>query len=356
MGNLRSGICLTIKSTSITKRSLLGSLLGLVLLFVAESDAFVQPPSSITITAHVNSHRPKVVKATSLLAISDNDLSLGVWILTFASSHIAMSATRERLIQACGEAADAANIVGTGIRLPSYWPGDDVGKDVLFPDKETAGRQFFRLGYTLVSFTTLGSAFTSYLASTVETTPNVPTDATYSLLMACAVAANTASLTSLVNASPLSLVPGFVATPNGPISRDDSLKFAVRGLTRVTRHPLILPVIPWGVANAILAGNRPSDWLLFGGLAVYAIAGCAAQDLRVIRKEGSVGTVFLPDEGLLQEFFEATSFVPFGAVVDGRQNLGDVAREVPWPAVVIGGVVGYQIEEAMLHFLALALA
>jgi NnrU protein len=349
---------LTLKSTSITKSALLGSLLGLVLLFVSESDAFVQPPSS----AHFNSKSPKTFKTTTaLLPISDNDLSLAFWMFTFASSHIGMSATRERLIQACGEAVDATNIVGTGIRLPSYWPGDDVGKDVLFPDKVTAGRQFYRLGYTLVSFTTLGSAFTSYLASMVETPPHGPPtdDGTtyYSLLMACAVAANTASLTSLVNASPLSLVPGFqVGAADGgdgrPLSRDDSMKFNVRGLTRITRHPLILPVVPWGVANAMLVGHRPCDWLLFGGLAAYAVAGCAAQDLRVIRKEGSVGTVFLPNESSLQEFFDATSFVPFGAVVDGRQKLGDVLREVPWLAVAMGGFVGYQIEEAMLHFLA----
>jgi hypothetical protein len=99
--------------------------------------------------------------------------------------------------------------------------------------------------------------------------------------MLTAVAANTASLSSLANASPLGLVPGFetAATAQGDnektttrgksglpqLNRNDSLKFQVRGLTRITRHPLILPVVPWGMANAILMGGRLQDWIFFGG-------------------------------------------------------------------------------------------
>ena len=271
-------------------------------------------------------------------------------MFTFASSHIAMSAKREWLIQNSGKVANSLQIVGTGIQLPSYWPGDNVGKDLLFPDIYTAGRQFYRFGYTLVSITTLGSAFTTYLASTSETSPSTLFEHSYPLLFACATAANTASLVSLVNASPLGLMPGWEQTTEGQIQRDDSQKFIVRGLTRITRHPLILPVVPWGIANSMLAGNRIADWIFFGGLSLYAIAGCAAQDWRVIRKEGSVGTVFQPDDDL-QEFFQSTSFVPFGAAMDGRQSLADIAREVPWYAIVLGTIVGYKLEIAMLHFL-----
>ena len=56
---------------------------------------------------------------------------------------------------------------------------------------------------------------------------------------------------------------------------------------------------------------------LFGGLAIYALLGCAAQDLRVVRQEGSVGTVFELDEqnDSLQDFYQSTSFLPFQAVL-----------------------------------------
>ena len=69
--------------------------------------------------------------------------------------------------------------------------------------------------------------------------------------------------------SPLSLVPGFEADAAalGGVKRDDSLKLRPYGLTRITRHPLILPVVPWGVANALLAGAHPPDLVVFLGLA-----------------------------------------------------------------------------------------
>lgn len=64
------------------------------------------------------------------------------------------------------------------------------------------------------------------------------------------------------------------------VRRDDGRKLSPCGLTRLTRHPLILPVVPWGCANALLAGGHAPDLALFGGLALYAVAGCYAQDLR----------------------------------------------------------------------------
>jgi len=57
------------------------------------------------------------------------------------------------------------------------------------------------------------------------------------------------------NASPLGLMPGFERdTKNidgekvllGPIKRNDALKFTSRGLTRITRHPLIFPLFLGG--------------------------------------------------------------------------------------------------------------
>ena len=217
-----------------------------------------------------------------------------------------------------------------------------------------------------------------------------------------------AAIASLVNPSPLSLMPGFTTLPesgndtssigssttiattittnrrrsdNPPrapplgLQRADERKLEPRGLTRITRHPLILPVLPWGIATSALAGGRTADALFFGGLAIYAVAGCAAQDLRIIRREGSVGTVFRPfgeqeenvlpansneELGLscngtkssLQSFYEKTSFVPFKAVLDGRQSLLDIWEESPWIALVVGSLIGSIVENALLDWIA----
>ena len=164
-----------------------------------------------------------------------------------------------------------------------------------------------------------------------------------------------ASIASLFNASPLGLMPSFEGAESDSeiaVQRNDALKLTTRGLTRITRHPLILPVVPWGISTAYLAGGRFCDCILFGGLSLYAIAGCYAQDLRVIREEGSVGTVFQAEarqeESLektqLRAFFADTSFVPFKAVLDGRQSFDDVIREAPWLQFIVGTIIGRLIE------------
>ena len=100
----------------------------------------------------------------------------------------------------------------------------------------------------------------------------------------------------------------------------------------------------------MIMGGHLSDFLLFGILSLYAIAGCAAQDLRVQNEEGSVGTVFDPDESL-QDFFRETSFVPFGAILDSRQSWQQTANEINWWALAAGIPVAFKIEEAFVSFL-----
>ena len=90
---------------------------------------------------------------------------LTIWITAFSSLHIGMSAIRDTLIQSCGQWAENANLVNRKIvTLPTWWPGDDVGGDEIFPNTDTAGRQIYRLGYTIVSFFTLGGALSTYLS------------------------------------------------------------------------------------------------------------------------------------------------------------------------------------------------
>jgi hypothetical protein len=97
-------------------------------------------------------------------------------------------------------------------------------------------------------------------------------------------------------ASPLSLeslVPKCTRDPSAPqgVRRDDSSKLQPYGLTPITRHPLILPMVPWGIANGMLAGARAQDLILFWGIALYSTCGCYAQDLRA-QASAAVGTTF----------------------------------------------------------------
>jgi uncharacterized membrane protein len=295
--------------------------------------------------------------SSSLLQLTPIEEEIGFWTVAFATTHIGMSAVRQDLIHQTGKAAKSVGAVGNeDWKLPDFWPGDEAGQSI-FPTADIAGRQIYRIGYTFVSFYTLGSAFFAYLNSINQECPIVLNNDP--ILLSVATLSWAFSVASLVNPSPLSLVPVYEAstedgtsvTPQRLLRRNDKQKLQPYGMTRITRHPLILPVVTWGFSTAALLGGNIRDYLFFGGLAMYAIAGCAAQDLRVANEEGSVGTIFNPDQSL-QVFFNETSFVPFGAVVDGRQSIQDIIGEVPWWAMILVGIpVGYEIQLYLLNWL-----
>jgi len=275
---------------------------------------------------------------------------LGALVSAFSVSHIGQSAVREPLIAQLGAAAGQLGAVGRGATLPSFWLADTGGLEV-WPDEVTAGRQVYRAGYTLVSAALLFPALAAYpQLHAAEIAPAVAlAGASWWVAFAVAAAAQGLSIASLAQPSPLSLVPAFEADADalGGVKRDDALKLRPAGLTRITRHPLILPVVPWGVANALLAGGGAADRYIFLGLAIYALAGCKAQDLRV-EASNQVGTVF--DDDALSDFYRDTSFLPFGAILDGRQQLADAAREVPLGAVAAGLECGAAVEWATLEW------
>ncbi len=293
---------------------------------------------------------PRRSQRRQVLASVDGQLWMeGVAIVAFASSHIGMSSIREPIIRHLGEAADACGIVGTGLRLPERWQGDSSGNgNSLLPDKGTAGRQIYRIVYSVVSAVTLSAAFNAYLRVAPSAVVfDVPTWRPFLVLVASL--STGLSVASLGNPSPLSLVPGFARDPASPIGivRDDSLKLRPFGLTRLTRHPLILPLVPWGVANSFIGGEA-RDFVLFGGLAIYALCGCYAQDLRA-REAAAVGTVFA--KGDLTEFYASTSFLPFVAIASGRQDFGTVLSELPLVFLFGGMIVGVLIEGSIATFL-----
>jgi len=59
---------------------------------------------------------------TELHAFTDEQ-QLAFWMTSFSTSHIGMSAIREKLISLFGELASNSNLVDRKVKLPPYWPG-----------------------------------------------------------------------------------------------------------------------------------------------------------------------------------------------------------------------------------------
>ena len=279
---------------------------------------------------------------------------IGSLVAGFSATHIGLSAVREPLIEGCGNFATRVGLVGSGLALPSFWLADTGGLEV-WPDEATAGRQIYRGAYTAVASALLFPALAAYPEVRAADAMGAIDLSSEQWWAAFAVAscAQGISIASLFNPSPLSLVPGFESDGDAllGLKRDDRLKLSPAGLTRITRHPLILPVVPWGFSNTLLAGGHAADFCLFVGLALYSLAGCKAQDARV-EASAQVGTVF--DDGALSSFYRDTSFVPFAAIADGRQSLRAAIREVPKAAIGVGLLSGAAIEWATLQWIGIA--
>jgi uncharacterized membrane protein len=121
------------------------------------------------------------------------------------------------------------------------------------------------------------------------------------------------------------LVAGLLPTqaaPSAMTARPENV--AAHGLLRVTRHPFNAAMALFGVAHLFVNGHL-GDVLFFGGFPLFAWIGSRHQDARMSR-----------DKPGYREMVSRTSFVPFAAVLAGRQRL--VAGELPWLGLA-GGIV-----------------
>ncbi len=161
------------------------------------------------------------------------------------------------------------------------------------------GQRMFFLFYSVVAFGTFIPLVSVYLnhrhqGPQLWNLAAVPGVHTLTMLLAgfffaCIIA-------GLLQPSPLGVTPG--ARPQA------------YGLTRITRHPAFMAVGLWGLAHTIL-NSFATDLLFFGGFFVFALIGCWHQDprKRVLQKEQ------------LSALFAETSFLPFGAILAGRNRL-----------------------------------
>src|SRR5713101_5056664 len=91
----------------------------------------------------------------------------------------------------------------------------------------------------------------------------------------------------------------------------------VRGVVRITRHPFLWGVGLWAFLHLIVNGDLAS-LILFGSLLLLALGGTAFIDAKRRRSFGDQWS----------RFAQATSNLPFAAIVTGRNQLGPALREI----------------------------
>ena len=112
----------------------------------------------------------------------------------------------------------------------------------------------------------------------------------------------------LVQPSPASMRPG---------------RAVVRGVARVTRHPLFMGFGLWGVAHLLLTRVYASELAFFGGFAIFAVVGCDHQDRR---KAASLGEDY-------RAYAARAPFLPFSSPGFVRGLV-----EMPMPVAIAAGI------------------
>lgn len=133
----------------------------------------------------------------------------------------------------------------------------------------------------------------------------------------------------------LMAVPGLLVPNPTALMQDGAAtrEGVVRGILRITRHPFLWGVALWAGFH-LLANGDDASIVLFGSLLVLAVAGTFSIDAKRARKMGAAW----------EPFAKATSNIPFGAIVTGRNSLR------------VGELVDYRFIVAIAVFLAVLFA
>jgi len=114
-----------------------------------------------------------------------------------------------------------------------------------------------------------------------------------------------------------------LATPS-PASMAPA-KNEARGVLRITRHPMNMAFVLWGLAH-LLANGAVGDVAFFGSFVAIGILGPYHQDARLKRSKGEE----------FAEFCKQTSVMPFSAILGRRNRLA--LDELSFPLALIAVV------------------
>jgi uncharacterized membrane protein len=110
---------------------------------------------------------------------------------------------------------------------------------------------------------------------------------------------------------------------------------APRGVTRITRHPLMSSIGLWSLCHLLTNGDIAS-LVFFGTFLLTVLLGVPASDAKRARR----------DPAGADALFAATSAVPFGAILGRRNRLA--LAEIGWLPPLVG-VLAWGLIAFWLH-------
>ena len=166
----------------------------------------------------------------------------------------------------------------------------------------------FKGVYSLVAFATLGGAIWIYsghrdLGRLLWITPGW----VYPLIYLLMLLAFLLLVLAVANPSPSGMAPAAMEA---------------RGVLRISRHPMNMGIAAFGLAH-VLANGYLGDAVFFGAIFAAGFFGAYHQDRRKAVEKGEP----------YREFQQATSILPFAAVVTGKTRLS--IKEFSFPLAVI---------------------
>ena len=124
------------------------------------------------------------------------------------------------------------------------------------------------------------------------------------------------------------LVIGGLLKPNPTmvgVVLEDGKEVPVHGVLRVTRHPVQCGILLWALGHLVANGDLPS-LVFFGSLALTSGFGMVLIDRR---RKDALGDSW-------EAFRNATSLLPFAAILSGRQSMK--AAEIGWLAPALAAI------------------
>ena len=112
-----------------------------------------------------------------------------------------------------------------------------------------------------------------------------------------------------------------VTAPNPTAAGQKLGEGGPRGITRITRHPMLWSFSIWGLVHVLGSGNLAS-LIFFGAFLVTSLLGMPSIDAKLAKRDPAMWARLAP----------STSIIPFGAVLAGRGQV-DWAEIGPRPLV-----------------------